>query len=908
MFETIRHIKDKNLKRQYIKFIIKNNNKKHFSIYNNNDTFDILLSFIFHLKYLIFSIYNSFIHYIQFFHLFIFRFHFLVLLIFMFFTFTLTLNNNSRIPTKLILSAYFPNKEINRITYDKILEKEKENKKTKVLKMNYDEYQKLYNALKANKSIDGMPCENCFQSKHENRNCENNMNINKINDDSSLKDFFAKIKKNKSKADNFNSPAFSKKMGYLIFHNETFITYLVLIFSSSCFYFFIKYTIYSKIKDSFIFNVVCISITFNILYILYRLEFFFSSNFFFIIIMYNNKCLIESVYINLKYQRKDFEIFSTSLIAFNFLQFCLKTIILLNLTIISGILSIFFFRTWINYILFYICLFTLIVFFANCLESITPYIFKPIKNLIIFFLGIFNLLFSKLLLNIFINKISFLRNIFMDILDKKEKVDCLYLISDLFTIFCFGYIRGYLEFQIEGLLLIDELTDNKELRDLSDLKELKEERDKFLFKKNLILEKIIIWPTMYILSFLFCLLEIFIKEKVCLFMSIYLVKILITYHSNIFNIKNSKFLFSAFSAIFLVFNIEFSCCEENIYIINLLYSYTSIDKSFIRIALKIFISLVIYYFIITINFNIAMVIEEKNKLENSSIMKRIQSEAFDEIINSSKLEKKEYKIISTIFNFSSIASDLILNHFLICLLIAIYQYYEDSFVIKLINALTIAIICITKIIYLKDITNNYYYYFSNYIWLMISLRLIFLCRNEFSIILCICHTNLQVFIYYFYINRKNSAFLNALFLLTVIIRCWQIYSLFLVTNTIFIILLVTINFINNNIKYLNEEDNKKNGDQKDNNENFGIVNIYLSLSFVFLVPITIFFIIYLKFPKYHFLLNYLDKFIKDLIVVIKEYYENFRAKEHFDWIDSFEFNFIDQMINFIERIRTSLEN
>ena len=245
MFETIRHIKDKNLKRQYIKFIIKNNNKKYFSIYNNNDTIDIFLSLISYLKYFIFSIYNSFIHYIQFFHLFIFRFHFLVLLIFMFFTFALTLDNNSRIPTKLILSAYFENKEINRITYDKILEKEKENKKTKVLKMNYDEYQKLYNALKENKSIDGMPCENCFQSKHENRNCENNMNINKINDDSSLKDFFAKIKKNKSKTDNFNSPTFSKKMDYLIFHNETFITYLVLIFSSSCFYFFIKYTIYS---------------------------------------------------------------------------------------------------------------------------------------------------------------------------------------------------------------------------------------------------------------------------------------------------------------------------------------------------------------------------------------------------------------------------------------------------------------------------------------------------------------------------------------------------------------------------------------------------------------------------------------------------------------------------------------
>ena len=83
----------------------------------------------------------------------------------------------------------------------------------------------------------------------------------------------------------------------------------------------------------------------------------------------------------------------------------MKTIILLSLTISSGILSIFYFRTWHNYILFYICLFTLIIFFANCLESVTPYILKPIKNLIVFCLGILNLLFSKFLLNILINKI-----------------------------------------------------------------------------------------------------------------------------------------------------------------------------------------------------------------------------------------------------------------------------------------------------------------------------------------------------------------------------------------------------------------------------------------------------------------------------------------------------------------------
>jgi hypothetical protein len=45
-----------------------------------------------------------------------------------------------------------------------------------------------------------------------------------------------------------------------------------------------------------------------------------------------------------------------------------------------------------------------------------------------------------------------------------------------------------------------------------------------------------------------------------------------------------------------------------------------------------------------------------------------------------------------------------------------------------------------------------------------------------------------------------------------------------------------------------------------------------------------------------------------MITVINEYYENFRAKENFDWIDSFEFNFIDYMINVIEKVRTDFEN
>jgi hypothetical protein len=488
-----------------------------------------------------------------------------------------------------------------------------------------------------------------------------------------------------------------------------------------------------------------------------------------------------------------------------------------------------------------------------------------------------------------------LRNIYTIILDRTDKIDSLYFISDLFTLFCFDYIRGFLEFQIESILLLDHFI------------ETSEKEEKLILKNKELLEKLIIWPILFIICVIFSVLELYLKEKICILMSIYLAKILISYYSNVYDIQYCKFIFYAFSLLFLVFNIEFSCCEENIYIINLLYLYTRIDKSIITTLLKTFISILIYYFIITVNFIITMISEEKSKIDNNTLMKRIQIEIEDKLICNEKTEKKDSEFISFLYYCISINLDLICNYFLICLLIAIYQYYEESIIIKILNALTISILCISKTIYLKDISNTLSYYFSNYIWLLISLRLISLCYTEFSIIFCICHINLQVFIYYFYITKKNNALLNILFLLTVIIRCWQIYSLFLVINTIFIIFAIAINFIYNNINYLNEEENKNDKEQKDNNENYGILNIYISLSFLFLIPIVVFFIIYLKFPKYHFIINYFDKIVKDMISVINEYYENFRAKENFDWIDSFEFNFIDYMINIIEKVRTDLE-
>ena len=891
MFEKFRSMEDKNLKEKYKKIILKNKKRKHFSIKDNNDTIDIFFSFISYIENLITSIYNSFKHYIQLLNLFSFRYHFFLILIFMLFTFAFTLDNNSDISTNLIISAYFPKKPITRITYDMLLTKEKNN--LKINTVEYEDITKSNNDNKKGYSEDYITCDDCNNNNNQKDNKIKQKNINKNikKDDSSLKDMLSKVKKQKYNLPNWSMIISQNNLNNFIFYNQTFKTTLIIIFSFFYFYFFIKYTIYSSIKDSLIFNVVFIIITFNILYYSYQSGFYLSSNFFFAILIYNNKCLIESIYIILKYKRKDFEIFSTSLIAFNTLQFILKFIILLNLSAFSGILSIFFFRTWFNFILFYICFFTLFVFISNCLEpgvSLSP--FKPIKNVIVFCLGFSNLIFSKLFSHFIFKKICLILNLNSEIFYNDDQIDSLYFISDLFSLFCFGYIRGYIEFQIETIILIDQLfKDTDEKRFIKDL------------DNN---EKLKIFPLLFLICLLLWYLEFYKKEKIILFMTIYLSKILISYYSNLYDIQYHKLLYYGFCFLFIFNNIEFSCCEENIYLNNLLVSVTGLDKDIITKIIKIFISIIVYYYIITVNFNIIVVSSEKFKddMEN----RRLPNSIDDNLKIESDNDRDDSEISYFLYDTFCILMDIITNYFFICLLIAIYQYYEVSIFIKIIIIYSILQLCVTRTIYLKDQTNVFNDYFSNYLWVWLSLRLISLCQSEISIILAISHINLIVFLYFFSVGKKDNYGLNIVLVVFVIIISWQIYSIFLFSYILVIILSISLPYIFNNFRYLNDDENKNDKEKKEENENTGIMNIYNSLSLLLLVPIIVFFVIYLKYNNIYSIINHLDTIIKELILTLNEQYEGMLSKENFDWIDSVEFNFIDCLINFIERVRTEI--
>ena len=871
MYRNAQFIKNKNMNEKNIKYILRNKKKKYFSIKNNNDTIDIMISLITYFRTIINSIYNTFIYFIQSLNLYIFRCHFLLLIIFMLFTFVITFDNNKDIPTSLIISAYFPEKPITRISYDLLLEKEKN-----VMKIKYKEYQKKKNNFNQNQNdlIENyITCEESCCKKPANTNMQENINKNNINDDTSLKIMFSKMNKQKNNFANWQS---SKNVKNLILDKELFKNLIIIMLSFFYCYFFIKYTIYSKIKDSFIFNIFCIIITFNILNILYKLGFYFSSNFFFVAFIYNNKCLIESVFLLMKYNRKDFEVFSTSLIAFNFFQFRLKFIILLNLCSFSGILSIFIFRTWFNYILFYVCVFTFFVFLSNCLEIIKIADYFPKKNTIIFLLGVINLIFSKFISEQLINKFS-LNNI----LNRKNTIDSLYLISDLFSLFCFSYIRKNIEYQIESILLINQII------------------DKNIKKRDYDYSNI--WPFRYIFCISLSFLGIYKKEKICLLMSIYLTKVITSYLINIFDIQKSKILYYIFSSLYLIFNVEFADTEENTYLINLLCSFTGLNKEFVSLILKTFFSLAIYYFIITININIYTSYSEKTKY--NIIFKKFVSELDEELQDEVNHPDEPLTFIS---NCIIIYIDLLFNFFVICLLISVYQYYEKSTIIKAINFISIIIQCISKTLYLKNIKNIFYYYYSNFLWLMFCLRLVSLCQNEYSLIFCIAHLNIEIFLYFYFTTAKDNLLLNIIFYITLFVRTCQLKSILLFLYIVIFILIVILYYIYNNIRYINDDKNGK--DKKEEDENSGIENIYISLSVLFLVPITTFFLIKHIFPSQMYIINYLDFLIKDILSLLSVYLRNIKAKENFDWIDSIEFIIIKHCLNFVKNIKNGIYN
>ena len=586
--------------------------------------------------------------------------------------------------------------------------------------------------------------------------------------------------------------------------------------------------------------------------------------------------------------------------AFDFKQFYLKFILLMNLTILSAILSIFSFRSFLNYIVFYIFLFTFIVFLGNTIEPIVPYYLKPIKNLLVFTLGFINFFMAKIIINYFANKASFIfKNKYMTnikkIYDINSKNDTLYFVSDLFSLFCFSYIKGYIEFQIEFNLLFEN--------DIEDNDEIPKHRLNIMALNQFGLWIIILWTSM-LLSFV----GIFKKEYICLIMNIYLIKILMNYFCNIYDAKLSRYFFYLHCFIFLIVHLNISI-DEDTYLVNLFSFITNVNANILSFLLKLISVSFISYYIIDINMIIYNSFLDRFKYEKE--IRKINKDTDNDNDNGNAYHIEIENI--PIGNYKKCAKcldifiDCFINYFIICIIIKIYLSYEKSLIFKIFYGILANLFHIIKTLIINKIKNKFEYFFYLLLWFLFSIRLIHLANSQLSFIFFINHINLLILVILYFLNNKRNVFLTIFIMLFLVIVYYRFNSYMFIIDIIMVFtILIIVKIININVEE-NENNNNKKLDDKEKSEEIGNINVYNSVSLLFLLPIFVFFILQLKFKSIFNFLNKLDKFIKELMIKMYILYDDDanELKNSFD-NEPKEFLFISQIIYIIRIVTESI--
>ena len=320
-------------------------------INNNNDAFNFLINSFIFIESNICSLHKYLINYLPSFDRTFYKIQYIILIITILFTFVYSSEDNSNITTNLILSAYFP--KSTQLTYIKCERTITQQITTK----------KAATAVTSNKNTDIN--EHLTKKYSKNNTTFKNNAKNKIDNDCDTKYITDDLKSLMSSSANTKNTYvnYEKNSNKIIYNEEFHLSFTIPI--KSCFFsflsliflfFFIKFTHNSRIRSSFLFNILCLSIIYILTNDLYKNEHFLASTFMYILQIYLLKCLIDSVYLLLNYKKNDFEIFSTNLTAINLRQFWLKLIILSIITIISGFMSTFIYKLSLNYAIFYLFL------------------------------------------------------------------------------------------------------------------------------------------------------------------------------------------------------------------------------------------------------------------------------------------------------------------------------------------------------------------------------------------------------------------------------------------------------------------------------------------------------------------------------------------------------------------------
>ena len=722
---------------------------------------------------------------------------------------SLVLNEKINISTDLLINAYFNDSQITHISYDNLIKKNFE----KNDKINLNTKNKYSYIIEKDNRND---CNIfSYSEKKNNTNCYTNNNLNYCKNNNSC-----------GKEEEFIINFFPAKNFFII---------CITLFSL---YIIIKTTYYSKINNSIFINFIGEYTSFKILSYLYFSQYFLASGFIFVLFLYFFKCSIDSIFLFLKFKRSDFEIFSINLSASNFRQFSLKFIILFTGTILSGLLSVFYFQMYFNYIVFYICLFTLIIFISNCIENNLLVDYKYSKNIIIVFLGLINLLVNKLIkskyyiikecdnednnydqYNIFhILDYLMLPTIF-------SNSNSFYIISDIFTLLCFDYIDDYIEYKYKSFL--DKKNKNKKIYNYQD----------------------IIFHCIFIISISLSITGIIMKEYMCFLLSLNITQKYNNYFSIIFNHNLSRILNHIILIVHIITQYEISVNGDK-YLTNLILN-TKISKDIVITILKIFgISILLYDLIYSnyiyyysnnshkifyhyyngfevrnnnndndkneddynINDNVSL-----NSEDNDNLMDDEENDIIRDNLYKIASKKYKIKIINTAYDDNNniifyLTNEIILCYIDTCIIVIFIIKYEQNILAKMLYGIIIVFLNSRKYFILNEIKNNGQYYFYYLLSFFFSIRLIILTNNNSIILIYLININIYFLLIYYCFYNKRNLFLSIILLIHLTVAYTNLKSNFILFDIISVLIFLIMKKFKSKKKYkVNKyEDEKSN--------------------------------------------------------------------------------------------------
>ena len=776
--------------------------------------------------------------------------------IFIMLLFSFPLSQN--VPIGLIMSAYFNNSKVTHISYDKII-KERE----KINEDNFGLYQRE-------------------KEKISNRNNKNCYNHDDNNDNSIYDKYYNYI---------INEDNILSESEFHIINLIPVKRVLITFMSFFLLYITIKFTFYSKLIKSMIVNLISLYISYKFLEYLYSSNYFLASGFIFILFFYFLKALFDSIFCNLKFEKIDFEIYSVHLSANNKTQFCLKFIILFSGTSLSGYLSFYYFNLYFNYIAFYMCLFTFVIFLSNCLEKNYLEKYKYCKNILIFILGAVNFIINKIS-----NKKYYSQNPDEDNNNQKN-INSYYLISDIFSLLCFDYIDDYIEYKYQNYLL-----KNKNFKKI------------FSFKD-------IAFIGLFTAFIMINIYGIIFQEYTCSYIAMSLSQKINNTFPYIFSYNIGRIFNHIMILIFLFAQYEISSSGDEYLtgiILNINIGRDNIYLILKLLSLGLFLLNLIYtnylyyysnechqnlyhYFKGFDDFdNINDIIQEfANKDDDSDdyedddddydFINKYNKKIYDKLRNYHQTQTGRYKIQVITKNISDnkIKDNLFFVDFSLCyvdtiLSIILAIYYEQNIIIQIIYMLIVLFLISRKFFLLNETKVNGVYYFYFLISFIFSSRLIFFTAIDCAYFTIVMKINMFGLLTYYCLNNKRNIFVTLFIIAHLMIAYYKKnFTFFIVVLVLFILTLIYKSFKSKKTFKVEKYDEQ--------NSHLSLIFLLSLLTFFLIQLYGINKIISLVQNSYNCIINYMNDF--NLWFSDKNS-ENIRLMEYYtitdiiDWIDN----------------------